>query len=302
MKINEKYLDVPNDKPSFPIPLNWVTIFHQQEYIKIREIFGKTNIKCILCNLEIGISLSEKFRGIHMSRVENDLMNSLSTTYNSLDDFTQTLAKNVFDSQYCRAVKVKAEGSYNYTITTPKSILKSQQPFNILSSSVYNGKRIKKMIGIENNILMACPCIQRHFSTILGKNNRQNNDDESLSKLITHTQKGKVHLFVENSDDLLNYKNLLSVIKRSTILTSELLKRPDERHIVLKALNDACFVEDLVRRIANNLYMHLIDKKSTKKRDIFIKVTSYESIHSHDISAELEINTDELQKFIGERL
>jgi GTP cyclohydrolase-4 len=299
MKISEKHLDVPYDKPSFPIPLNWVTIFNQKEYISIKEIFNNQKIKCILCNIEIGISLSKKFRGIHMSRVENAIIRSSSRTYTSLNEFTQILAKNTFDNQPCEAVKVRVEGIYHYIIETPKSGLKSCQPLNISALSIYDGKWIKKMIGIENNIIIACPCVQRYFSAILKNKKRKANDNELLGSLVTHMQRGKLYLLVENSDVLLDYKDLLSIIKKSTVMPSELLKRPDERYIVLDALNKANFVEDIVREIANDFHKYIINKGSSKNRDIYIKVTSYESIHSHDIYAELKTNLNELQNLLS---
>ncbi len=77
---------------------------------------------------------------------------------------------------------------------------------------------------------------------------------------------------------------LYRVLRDSTTLTGELLKRPDEYDMVKRAHRRAQFVEDVARQTAATAAERLlVDDAAT----VTVHASSYESIHGHDIDATL---------------
>lgn len=61
-----------------------------------------------------------------------------------------------------------------------------------------------------------------------------------------------------------------------------LLKRQDEKFVTEQAYDDACFVEDVVRRVAEKLDRHV------HVSWFRVEVESFESIHCHNAFAVIE--------------
>ncbi len=272
--------DVPDEVPNFSIPITWVGIVNRQTYIQIRDPFlSNSTIISMLTNLAIGLSPLSNKRGIHMSRLENELQKAISKTYDALEEFTSTLALGSYNSQPCKTSHVTAVGTYILKVKTPKTMLNSQQILRYSSDVSFNGSKYQKKIGLTIPILIACPCGMR-----------------TIGQLGTHTQKGSITLSIKSSDTI-DEKELLTILNNVSHGICELLKRPDESEIIIRALRKPQFVEDLAREVAAKTYCTF---KNTLAEGsvVHIKVHSQESIHTHDVEAEINMSLKE----IGENL
>lgn len=298
---NNILMDVPNEKPEFPIPINDVGISNQKVYVKIADPFDITKYCDIFCDIEINITLPADKRGIHMSRVEQALYESTLDTYVTLSHFSQLLSRKIFNTQSCHNVKTKLSGVYLYKIKTPETKLNSNHAIKILSEVNFDGKHTKNITGIEVDIIIACPCLQRYYSTLFEDKYNQHNKStskeisEQIAKLVTHTQKGKLILKIEDNKTKITIKDLIKVVDSSVSLIYDLLKRSDERALVMAVLNRPQFVEDIVRKVAFEIYK---DFKNSIN-NIEIKATSYESIHPHNVEAYLKVDIKDMERYVG---
>jgi GTP cyclohydrolase-4 len=154
---------------------------------------------------------------------------------------------------------------------------------------------------VAATILTACPCMQGYALTELiqelGLPAEEGLRLLGRVPIATHSQKGRVDLAVTAPDvaALPSLQLLYQAIADHTILTQELLKRPDEYVMVRRAHLRPQFVEDVARDTAAGLAGRLL----TNGHDLdalTIRVTadSHESIHGHDIQAFLEVGASEL--------
>jgi MptA/FolE2 family GTP cyclohydrolase len=113
-------------------------------------------------------------------------------------------------------------------------------------------------------------------------------DVEQILELVpiaTHNQRGRGTLYVGTAHTGINAERLVEIVEASmSSPIYELLKRPDELHIVEQAHLHPRFVEDSVRialKGALDAYPELDDEDFLYSRQI-----NFETIHNHDVLAE----------------
>jgi MptA/FolE2 family GTP cyclohydrolase len=120
-----------------------------------------------------------------------------------------------------------------------------------------------------------------------------------LVPVATHNQRGRGMLYVGTAQSGVNAERLVEVVESSmSSPIYELLKRPDELHVVEQAHLHTRFVEDSVRlalRGALDAYPELRDGDFLYSRQV-----NFETIHSHDVLAERYGTVGELRAELDE--
>jgi MptA/FolE2 family GTP cyclohydrolase len=279
--------DVPASIPFHNISIDEAGIFNQQVSVNIKDILHGEKVLPVLCDLSMVIKLDEN-RGIHMSRIEEALFETIKDDFESLDDFGEALSIKIRERQDCEYSIVKIKGTYFHSRKTRITNKDTHDKLYLLVSVFNDGGRIKIQKGIQAYNMTACPCTKTFtkFSVIpellnLGL------DKDKIQKIIdithpgSHTQRGLVTILIDKSSKEVTFRSLYEILDISCHLVYELLKRPDEHNLVVSALGKPQFTEDVVRDVA----YHAIGVFKSVPDETAINIESllFDSIHIHDV-------------------
>ncbi|GAA1692779.1 GTP cyclohydrolase MptA [Nonomuraea maheshkhaliensis] len=288
----DDFYDVPSQKPAVGIALNRVGVHGQRIAVNAAdEVFG--GVLELLCDARAEVSLASGQRGIHMSRIESAFMNA--PTGLSLAAIAAAMAQQIRDEQIQDSARVTLTAIVPIRTYTRVTGLPSPDTVEVSALAVAGPVPVVGQTLTATNIT-ACPCMQGYaLSDLVGELGISATTGRQLLNRIpiaTHSQKGRVRVGITASrpDQLPGYGFLYRVLSAGTTLTQELLKRPDEYDLVKRSHLRPQFVEDVVRSVAAGLLHGLITRESDLDGvDLDISAESHESIHGHDISAELRI-------------
>lgn len=277
-KVLEQGLDVPEERPSFPIELTEVGIASKTVWVRLPE--GR-----IPFDATISVSLPAQFRGIHMSRMEEAVSSLSAIDFVDLMEYGMALAKKILNGQRGNEVNIRLKGLLPIVRSTLVSERTSHDSLNITAQIglIRNGDEIRSktaMRGIEVMHITACPCTQVYNSLLFDA------PSQGLP-LITHSQRSSTALVIEDTSLMLTYRDLLVCLDDALHITQDLLKRPDEAELVLKAHRRPQFAEDAVRETARSVVLHFGNRLPPETR-IQISSISLESIHIHDVICRID--------------
>lgn len=280
--------DVPSSEPLNPININEAGITNQQVYIQISDIAGGKDTKPVLCDIEIAVAL-KGHRGIHMSRCEEAIMDLSEQQHSSVDAFALAVARKVRERQGSDACIVKVSGLYLHEHVTKSTKRVSYDKIYILSQAEITQVQESVRTGIRAFNVTACPCTRTYtkFSTVPALVEAGFTLDQ-IKKILeivitgSHTQRGTISVIIDKKSPEITSGELYSVIDNSTHLVYELLKRPDEHELVVRALQKPQFTEDVVRETTMNIYNRF---RQVATDDVRLEVESIlnDSIHIHDV-------------------
>ena len=221
------------------------------------------------------------------------------------------LAKHPYTSK--AEVKLKGKIIVQVRVNDERNIQKS---FSISSFARANRLPSGKIdfdyfIGASAVGISTCPCgleLSKEFSEELIKTRRDINiTEQDLKKLLnllpfaTHNQrsKGTITLQIKNLNiHKVDVLDIIDIIEESmSARIQSVLKRSDEAELIRIAHLNPLFSEDIIRNMAKNF----IEKKFSNLEDNFkitFKIESYESIHPHNVYAELKTTIGELKEKI----
>ena len=202
------------------------------------------------------------------------------------------LAEKVLDAQNASRISVILNGLMPLIQKTPVSRLNSIDSLDV-SYSINLQKTDSQIsqnvtIGAAIHHLTACPCTLNYNQVLFDRHN-------DPWPQATHSQRSRTELLVSPpaQDMLPTYKELVTVLDEALHLSQDLLKRPDETELVLKAHNNPQFAEDTVREVARTAG-EKFKNDLPPETGIKINSTSLESIHIHDVECSLEISLGEI--------
>jgi len=279
--------DVPSSIPLNGISIDEAGITNQHVIVMIQDIEGRDFSVAVYCDITMKVEL-KGHRGIHMSRCEEILFDACSTAYKSLDDFAIVLAKNLKDKQESDISQVRIIGTYLHKRLTRVTKKESQDKLYLISNVTLRGEKLEVQTGIKAYNMTACPCTRTFtkYSVIpklieLGLNKDLIQQILDITHSGTHTQRGTISLMIDNHENQISHRQLYSVLDNSCHLIYELLKRPDEHDLVVRALNKPQFTEDVVREVAHDAVNMFVDcPKNTRLR---VESILLDSIHIHDV-------------------
>jgi GTP cyclohydrolase-4 len=259
----------------------------------------------LMCEVEAEVSLGAHQRGIHMSRIEQAFAHHAQQPIAAI---ALAIAERIRETQGQESAQVRLRARAPITTYTPLTALASPDTVEISATAVA-GPNPSVRQSVAATIITACPCMQGYALTdLVGELGLTAEDGLRLLTRVpiaTHSQKGRVTIAVRAPAlaSLPGLHLLYRALADHTVLTQELLKRPDEYEMVRRAHLRPQFVEDVARDTAAGLAHHLLLSGHDDLRHLTIHVIadSHESIHGHDIQAHLEDSADRLAAVAGER-
>ena len=287
-QVLDNCVDVPEEAPSFPLPLQKVGITGKTVWVGLHDNNGGH----LPFTANIMVDLPANRRGIHMSRIEEVITELYGKKFTSLPEYGILLAGKVLDAQHASRISVTLYGSMPLIQQTPVSRLNSIDSLDVSFSVTLQktNPQVSQSVTIGAGIhhLTACPCTLNYNQVLF----ERHNDPWPQA---THSQRSRTELLVTTTtvELLPSYKELVTVLDEALHVSQDLLKRPDETELVLKAHNNPQFAEDTVRevaRAAGNKYGGTMPHKTR----IQVNSTSLESIHIHDVECSLDTSLGEI--------
>lgn len=274
--------DVPEQVPSFPIPLSEVGICDKTVWVQLPE--GRLPFTA-----KMTVDLPARVRGIHMSRLEQTIADLYGESFIDLGDYGWQLAERMISRQKGEKARVRLTGKLPLLRQSKISRHLSVDPLEIeveVSVARQEGglkTTIKSGIGVCH--ITACPCTQVY------------NQDVFLSSrecpMPTHSQRSRTWLHLSGEGRVPSAGEMLDCLESALHVTQDLLKRPDEAEIVMKSHRYPQFAEDAVRETARAVGRRF-GAGLPDSTGVCIESLSLESIHIHDVCCRLETTLGEI--------
>lgn len=296
-----KLPDVQGERPEFQIKLTKVGIVGVK--VPVGQILlGQTKV-ILAPTISAYIDLPSNQRGIHASRNYEPIIDAINKyvggTY-KLEDLVSSIAKKLLKKHpYSTYSLVKAVTTAFYQVRTPNSNSESCEPFRILAKA--EGIRtedemvkVDKFIGVRVLGMTACPCALEIIKETF--KDRVKNMPQNIP-LATHVQRSYATIIIQVPDGFeIDVMDLVGIARESmSSPTYELLKRSDEANIIINAVEKPRFVEDCVRYMANCIVSKFSNFPDSTL--IYLKQRSQESVHTHDLQAELRTTIGEIRSY-----
>jgi len=270
-------VDVPEEHPSFPLPLQKVGISGKTVWVSLADNSGGH----IPFTARILVNLPGNRRGIHMSRIEQVISALHDRQFTDLPAYGKLLATNILEAQNAERISLELSGRLPLIQQAPVSkqysIDSVDVSFSLALRQDNNKESGNTQVGAGVHHLTACPCTLSYNKVLF---NRFNDPWPQA----THSQRSRTELLVSlnNGTELPGYNTLIEVLDSVLHVSRDLLKRPDETELVLKAHRYPQFAEDTVRTVAQAAAERFKDALPPETR-IKVNSLSLESIHIHDV-------------------
>jgi GTP cyclohydrolase-4 len=300
--------DTQQERPAVSAALSRAGITNLRRIIAIQDA-GRPEL--FYATLDLFVDLDPDQAGVHMSRfseVVEDLAEGLTREpFPDVESLAGRMALQVMRTQGAVRSEVRIRAQTPVMKSTPVTHRPTQQLYTLVGIGASTTVRTRQLVGVEVNGLTACPCAQdlirgRSRDLLLEEGFTAEECDRILAVIpgASHNQRGRGTLLI-GSDRRLSAVELVRIVERSmSSEIYELLKRPDELHVVEKAHRNPRFVEDAVRhmlRVVSEEYADLPGGSFVLARQ-----ENFEGIHEHNAFAERFGTLDEIRpELAGER-
>jgi GTP cyclohydrolase-4 len=284
--------DIQGGQPRIPVRLGRAGVVGVRKTL----LLGKAGQeRCFEASFDLYANLDTTQAGVHMSRFSDALEEVLEETaaksWPRIELLAEAIARTILVRQKVSRAEVHIRTTYPLQKWTPVSGRRTQEVYGLLAQAVGTKEDTKRMIGVEVEGMVACPCAQDMVHSFARIRLREEGFEEdtiekmlSVTPLATHNQRGRATLMI-GTDQEVDAAELIALVESA--MSSEnyaLLKRPDELYIVNKAHSNPRFVEDVVREVLHAV----VDRYSELSDDTFIWVHQHneETIHKYDVEAE----------------
>ena len=301
--------DVQARRPATGVSLSRVGVTGVEKVIRIRSN-GREQL--FYAELECFVDLGPEQKGAHMSRFEEVVNEAIDEVILGEAFKAETLASHIAErvrdrQDGCRA-EVTIAARYPEHKRAPESDTLTQEIYTLFGSAVASARGTRRLVGVQAQGMTACPCAQEMVTESSRERLRADGfTDDEIARVFeavpvaTHNQRGIGTLHIgcpEGCTEALEAEVLLEIVESSmSSEIYELMKRPDELHVVEKAHRHPRFVEDCVRemvRMASERFAVLGDDAFVSARQ-----ENLETIHKHNVVAERHGLMGELLREIG---
>jgi GTP cyclohydrolase IV len=252
--------------------------------------------KLVSAQIDCFVDLEPAQKGVHMSRFPELFGEAIDDVVIGqaflVEELAEHIAGHVLARQRALRAEVKIVASYPMARQTPVSELPTQEMVSLIGIAAASARATRRVVGVEATGINACPCAQGMVRELAAERLAEAGFDEAdvdqileLVPIATHNQRGRGTLYVGSAHNGINAERLVEIVESSmSSPIYELLKRPDELHVVEHAHRHPRFVEDSVRialKGALDAYPELADGDFLYSRQV-----NFETIHSHDVLAE----------------
>jgi GTP cyclohydrolase I/GTP cyclohydrolase-4 len=298
--------DVQSGLPATQVSLSRVGVTGVEKVIRVRD-HDRENL--FYAEMECFVDLEPKQAGVHMSRFEEIVGEAIDEVVLGEAFKAEVLAAHVAEKvrerQHGRRAEVSLTARYPEIVATPESEIETQEIYVLFGTAVASEAGTRTLTGVQAQGMTACPCAQEMVTGLSRERlAEQGFDDEQIEKIVstvpiaTHNQRGIGTLHIgcpEGGPAWIDAPDLLRIVESSmSSEIYELMKRPDEMSVVVKAHETPRFVEDCVREMIRQVvegYPDLPDDAFVMARQ-----ENLETIHRHNVVAERYGTLGELRK------
>ena len=286
--------DIQDNEPRKRIALSRVGVTSLKRALRLHSPRKRGNT-IFFAEMDLYAHLGSSRSGVHMSRfIENiEDISSMMASESSpdIESLAERMALAIARTQGTRRAEVRIRAQFPLTRRTPVSGVTVEDMYTFIGIAISDGFQARRAVGVEVTGLAVCPCAQtmtrEHICGVLvsaGYTTSQVDEIISIVPIASHNQRGRGTLVI-GARIPLRAETLVEISENA--MSSgiyELMKRPDELHVVLRAHSRPRFAEDVVREMIGGAAERLPDLPD----DTFIlaRQENFESIHAHNASAE----------------
>lgn len=297
--------DVQASVPATQVSLSRVGVTGVEKVIRVKAD-GAENL--FYAGFECFVDLNPQQAGVHMSRFEEIVGEAIDEVV--LDEAFKAevlaahIAQRVRERQGGLRAEVSVTARYPETVSTPESGKDTQEIYVLFGTAVDSERGTRTLTGVQAQGMTACPCAQEMVAGLSRERlAEQGFGPEEIERVIdvvpiaTHNQRGIGTLHVgcpEGGPAWIDAPELLRIVETSmSSEIYELMKRPDEMAVVVKAHENPRFVEDCVREMVRQV----VDGYPDLPGDAFVMASqeNLETIHRHNVVAERHGTLGELR-------
>src|ERR1700710_1620134 len=253
--------DVQASVPATQVSLSRVGVTGVEKVIRVKAD-GAENL--YHANFECFVDLEPRQAGVHMSRFEENVGEAIDEVVLGEAFRAETLAAHIAgrvrESQHGRRAEVSVSARYPETVKTPATGHSTQEIYGLFGTAVASEHGTRTLTGVQAQGMTACPCAQEMVTGLSRERlAEQGFDDAQIEKIVSvvpiatqnHAGIGTLHIGCpEGGPAWIDAPDLLRIVESSmSSEIYELMKRPDEMSVVVKAHETPRFVEDCVREV-----------------------------------------------------
>jgi GTP cyclohydrolase I/GTP cyclohydrolase-4 len=298
--------DVQSGLPATQVSLSRVGVTGVEKVIRVRDA-DRENL--FYAEMECFVDLEPKQAGVHMSRFEEIVGEAINEVVLGEAFKAEVLAAHVAakvrERQHGRRAEVSLTARYPEIVATPESGIDTQEIYVLFGTAVASEAGTRTLTGVQAQGMTACPCAQEMVTGLSRERlAAEGFDDDQIERIVstvpiaTHNQRGIGTLHIgcpEGGPAWIDAPDLLRIVESSmSSEIYELMKRPDEMSVVVKAHETPRFVEDCVREMIRQVvegYPDLPDGAFVMARQ-----ENLETIHRHNVVAERYGTLGELRR------
>ena len=288
--------DVQASRPDVAVGLNRVGVTGVEKLVKIAREDDRPIV--LMAEFDVFVDLPSWRKGADMSRnmevIDEMLEEAVSEPAFRAEEVCGDVAERLLAKHdYTTKAEVSMEAEYMIRDETPATGRPTQATADIIASATATEEGTREEIGCHVVGMTVCPCSQgMSESRARDVLSELDVDDETIDAFLEevpqpgHSQRGHATLTVETSGDpSVDLHDLIDVARDSmSARIYNLAKRPDEDHMTFESHDDAKFVEDCVRAMAEGLVETYPDLDDDAV--VYMAQSNDESIHQHNAHAE----------------
>jgi GTP cyclohydrolase-4 len=239
--------DVQSGLPATQVSLSRVGVTGVEKVIRVRDNGGDN---LFYAEMECFVDLEPRQAGVHMSRFEEIVGEAIDEVVLGEAFKAEVLAAHVAEKvrerQHGRRAEVSLTARYPEIATTPESGIDTQEIYVLYGTAVAAENGTRTLTGVQAQGMTACPCAQEMVTGLSRERlAAEGFDDEQIEKIVstvpiaTHNQRGIGTLHIGRPDGdaaWIEAPELLRIVESSmSSEIYELMKRPDEMSVVVKA-------------------------------------------------------------------
>ena len=269
----EEMADLQNKPDDFYFPIQQVGISNVKYPITIESSLDPKT-QTTVANFTMTTSLSQRYKGINMSRLTEQLhlfFQSNLLTLESLREFATILARKMNQS----AADVSVQFPWFFKRVSPAAQKEGMAHADVTYNVSFDEEKgYTSTVSLTAAVTSLCPC------------------SKEISEYSAHNQRSYITMDVHVADDYDgDWKAILleAAESNASSILYPVLKRPDEKFVTEHAYENPRFVEDLARLVAADLYEH------EGIHSFEVTCRNEESIHQHDAISKLSFSKKELE-------
>ena len=294
--MSQQLPDVQAAQPDVTVGLNQVGVTDVEKLVKLGREDARPIV--LMATFSVLVDLPSWRKGADMSRnmevIDETLEAAVAEPAYRVEDVCGDAAERLLEKhEYTTEATVKMEAEYVTREKTPASDNETQGTATILAGACATEEGTTEEIGARVTGMTVCPCSQgmsnaRARETLSELGVDAETTEEFLERVpqAGHSQRGHATLTVKSDGaPEVDLRDLIDVARDSmSARIYNLAKRPDEDYMTETAHENAKFVEDCVRDMAEGCVREFPDLADDAV--VTMKQSNDESIHQHNAHAE----------------